>query len=255
MNDAGGKARILLAEDGAVGQLVTTQILEKAGYDVSVVSDGAAALDRLRNAPFDLVVMDCMMPGMDGFEATRAIRDGQAGDAARKIPIVALTALNSAEDRERVDAAGMDEFVGKPVGSVALLGVVSRCLEESGGNDADGGDTDPPEDKGRDDSLADALEEWSPGFMDSIIDQFLDEVPQEVSELREALASEDLQRLRDIAHRLRGSADILKARILSARARALEKAADVGSKLLVAQLTPALISELEKLTVDLRDES
>ncbi len=105
--------RILLAEDSKVNQLVMTYFLESAGHRVQAVETGRQALDALRRERFDLVFMDVQMPVMDGLEATRLIRQG--GGLPADVPIVALTAYAMEGDRERFLAAGMDDYLSKPV--------------------------------------------------------------------------------------------------------------------------------------------
>jgi CheY-like chemotaxis protein len=104
---------VLVVEDNATNQKVVRRLLEKLGCTVTIAGNGLEALDRLAGAAFDLVLMDCQMPEMDGFEATRQIRRSDRGHAA--IPIVALTANAMASDREACLDAGMDDFVTKPV--------------------------------------------------------------------------------------------------------------------------------------------
>lgn len=250
-NQDGDKYRILVVEDAVVGQVVVRNILEAARFNVSIVSDGLAAIEALAGMQYDLVVMDCMMPDMDGFEATRRIRAGDAGADNETIPIIALTALVSVDDQDRCREAGMNDFVRKPVDEDDLVAAVLRQLEKKPAGPvvatADG--SSEAEQK----SLMAALEEWSPGFMDSIIDQFLADVPGEIEALRTALEASNLARLRDIAHRLRGAADVLQAHTLSSRALALEKASAEGRLPLARQLTPALMHELGKLDETLRD--
>ncbi|MBI5168356.1 MAG: response regulator [Candidatus Eisenbacteria bacterium] len=119
--------RILLAEDIPTNQKVATRLLEKLGCAVFVAENGRLALERFRNERFDLVLMDCQMPEMDGFEATRAIRAHEAAHGGR-IPIVALTANAMEGDRERCLAAGMDDFVSKPVRRETLILALERRL-------------------------------------------------------------------------------------------------------------------------------
>jgi CheY-like chemotaxis protein len=108
--------RILLAEDNAVNQLVARRFLERLGHDVDVVPDGAAALVALQTDRYDLVLMDCNMPNVDGFEATRRIRRGEAGRAVRSIPIIALTASATVDDHNSCLAAGQfEELAGDGV--------------------------------------------------------------------------------------------------------------------------------------------
>ena len=117
-------ARILVAEDNLVNQTVIRRMLEKRGCRVEVVGNGAAAVQAVRARSYDLIFMDCHMPELDGFEATRAIRDGETG--TRRVPIVAFTADAVADTRERCAAAGMDDCVTKPVTTEALARILAR---------------------------------------------------------------------------------------------------------------------------------
>jgi signal transduction histidine kinase/ActR/RegA family two-component response regulator len=120
------RGRVLLVEDNVVNQAVALGMLEALGVDVTVASDGRDALDRLSAAQFDAVLMDCQMPVMDGFEATRAIRGREGGGAA--LPIIALTANAVVGDRERCLAAGMNEYLSKPFKLEQLGDVLGRYL-------------------------------------------------------------------------------------------------------------------------------
>lgn len=118
--------RVLLVEDNATNRLVITRMLERMGVCVTGVGEGAAAVAALREASFDLVFMDVMMPGMDGLQATREIRvlDGAAG----RVPIVGLSAAAMCTDEEAALAAGMDGFTAKPVRSAGLAAAIARVL-------------------------------------------------------------------------------------------------------------------------------
>ena len=116
--------RILVAEDNAVNQTVARRTLESLGYDVDVVSDGVAAVDAVSGKSYALVLMDCQMPGLDGYEATRAIRS--LPDAAARTPIVAMTASALDGDRQRCLDAGMDDYVTKPFDTERLADCVTR---------------------------------------------------------------------------------------------------------------------------------
>ncbi|HEY3378752.1 MAG TPA: response regulator [Armatimonadota bacterium] len=118
---------VLLAEDNHINQMVARRILEKHGYQVTAVSDGQQALDALKREPYDLVLMDLLMPVMDGEEATRHIRTDEAG-TGRRLPIIALTANAMPGDRERCLDAGMDDYVPKPVSSTQLISTIDRVL-------------------------------------------------------------------------------------------------------------------------------
>jgi CheY-like chemotaxis protein len=116
--------RVLLVEDNLTNQRVAQRLLERAGCLVTVAGNGVEAVECFRTHPFDIVFMDCQMPEMDGYEATRAIRELES-DGARA-PIVALTANAMEGDRERCLAAGMDDFVSKPIRREVLLGSIER---------------------------------------------------------------------------------------------------------------------------------
>jgi len=121
-----GKLRILLAEDDFVSNISTVKLMEKQGHSIEAVYDGEQALARLRDASFDLVLMDVQMPVLDGVEATRAIRRGEAGEQARHVPIIALTAYAMDGDKEKFLAAGMNGYLAKPLERREFLKEVER---------------------------------------------------------------------------------------------------------------------------------
>jgi signal transduction histidine kinase/DNA-binding response OmpR family regulator len=116
---------ILVAEDNRVNQTVITRMLQKLGHRVDVAANGLEAISALRRIAYDLVFMDCQMPEMDGFGATRSIRAGEVG-TPRHIPIVALTANAMQGDREQCLAAGMDDYIAKPVTKQTLAAALER---------------------------------------------------------------------------------------------------------------------------------
>jgi len=122
------RVRILLAEDNAVNQKVALKILERLGYRADAVGNGKEALAALEKIPYDLVLMDVQMPEMDGFEATRAVRDGRAKVLDRNVPIIAMTAHAMKGDRERCLEAGMDDYIGKPVTPSAVKEILEKYL-------------------------------------------------------------------------------------------------------------------------------
>ncbi len=124
-----GRGLILLAEDNLINQKVTVAMLESGGYCVDVVAEGADAVTAVRAFQYDAVLMDCHMPLMDGFDATTAIR-AEEGDR-RHAPIIALTAGAMQEDRERCLAAGMDDYLAKPVRKADLLAAVGRWVGDA----------------------------------------------------------------------------------------------------------------------------
>jgi PAS domain S-box-containing protein len=121
------RGRVLVAEDNAVSQLLAAEVLRRLGCQVDVAGNGREAVDAFRQLPYDLVLMDCDMPVMDGFEATRQIRALEAG-TERRVPIVAMTASAMQGDPERCLQAGMDEFLSKPLRLPQLRQVINTWL-------------------------------------------------------------------------------------------------------------------------------
>lgn len=117
--------RILVAEDNPVNQKVALGLLKKIGHVAKAVADGKQAIEALAREPYDIVFMDCQMPEMDGYKATEAIRRKEG--LGQHTWIVALTANTMAGDREACIAAGMDDYVAKPIRSDALAASISRC--------------------------------------------------------------------------------------------------------------------------------
>ncbi|HHN73589.1 MAG TPA: response regulator, partial [Acidobacteria bacterium] len=118
-------ATVLLAEDNLVNQKVAQRMLEKMGYRSTVVSDGRQALEALQQGDYDILLTDVQMPVMDGYELTRAIRR-QEQDGRRRLPIIAMTAHAMRGDREKCLAAGMDDYVSKPVDREELARVIEK---------------------------------------------------------------------------------------------------------------------------------
>ena len=121
-------ARILLAEDNVINQKVAIHMLKAIGYTVDVVADGQQAVEALERFNYDLVLMDCMMPEMDGFEATAAIRGLNSKVHNHNVPIIAMTANAMKEDRDKCLAAGMDDYVSKPVKKWVLADILEQWL-------------------------------------------------------------------------------------------------------------------------------
>jgi len=120
--------RILLAEDNVINQKVAVKMIERLGYHLDVVADGGEAVEALSRIPYLLVFMDCQMPEMDGFEATRHIRAMEG--SARHTPIIAMTANAMQGDREHCLSVGMDDYISKPISSEAVAAILRRWLPD-----------------------------------------------------------------------------------------------------------------------------
>lgn len=125
------KLHILVAEDNPVNQMVARKLLEKLGCSVVLVDDGQKATEAVSQEAFDLVLMDCMMPVMDGYEATKAIRN--SGESYAGIPIIAFTANTMEEDQLACQQAGMDDFIDKPVTIDKMSKLLQRWSAQSDG--------------------------------------------------------------------------------------------------------------------------
>jgi CheY-like chemotaxis protein len=122
--------RALLAEDNVINQTIAVRVLEKRGHVVTVAQNGQAALYACETQGFELILMDIQMPGMDGLEATAAIRKQEISTGGH-LPIIAMTAHALKGDRERCIAAGMDGYVSKPIRTAGLLATIESVLQDS----------------------------------------------------------------------------------------------------------------------------
>jgi CheY-like chemotaxis protein len=122
--------RVLLAEDNVVNQKVAARMLERLGYEVDVAGDGGAALELHGRRRYDLVLLDCQMPVLDGYQSAKAMRERERHSSEDHVPIVALTANAMVEDRARCLGAGMDDYVSKPVRLEDLREILARWVSD-----------------------------------------------------------------------------------------------------------------------------
>jgi len=214
---AGGRrCRILVAEDNVINQLVIVQQLTAMGHDVAAVHNGWEVLEAVESGGFDLVLMDCQMPELDGYEASRRIREGS--EEIRRIPIVALTAHAMREELDRCLAVGMNDYITKPF----LEDVLRRKLEHWLGNAGDGPEPErpalpetlPPLDDARITELRGLGRAVGRDVLGEIAETFQSQA--HVTEIRSALARGDWPLLKRSAHALKGSSAVLGAMGLSA---------------------------------------
>jgi two-component system, sensor histidine kinase and response regulator len=227
VQEARMRFNILLAEDTEVNQKLAMAILQGRGHNVTLAVNGREAVDRWKDEEFDLVLMDVQMPGMDGFEATRAIREREK-ETGRHTPIVAMTAHSMQGYKERCIEAGMDDYVSKPIRSKELFEVMEKVARKSStvsrveaveqeirpyidGNDVfDAASTM---------STLDGNKEL---FRD-ISEIFFENTPQYLNKIRDAIAEKDAFKLERAAHALKGTVANFGARRSFDAAFRLEK--------------------------------
>ena len=125
------EGKVLLVEDNTINQKVALKMLETMGFSAKVAQDGGVALQMLQQEAFDLVLMDDHMPNMDGYEATRRLRSADSGAVNPRVPVVAMTANAMKGDREKCLAAGMDDYIAKPIDSKELADKLAGWLPQS----------------------------------------------------------------------------------------------------------------------------
>jgi CheY-like chemotaxis protein/anti-sigma regulatory factor (Ser/Thr protein kinase) len=231
------QANVLLVEDNPVNSMVITKILATAGYTPLAVDSGDAALDQLEAGGIDAVLMDVNMPGESGIETVKLFRFTEMGDR-RRVPIIALTADATQETREACLAAGMDEYVTKPVDAGRLLEVLAAHIAAGDEPAAPAAVTDPDgvidEDAGSREHLdLGALEtlidlDPSGAFLSEVADEFVRDVGVLAADVSVACDHGDVERAGDLLHALKSAAGYAGAASVRDRAVALQAAVTAG---------------------------
>src|SRR6185436_7978423 len=248
--------RILVAEDNSVNQRVALLMLERLGYVADVAADGFEVLAALRRQRYDLILMDVQMPGMDGLEATRRIRTEAPRE--RQPRILAITANALREHREACFAAGMDDFLSKPILLPDLRAALLRTAGEGdrppAGEAADGEAATPALDPARLGELRQLEAMTGQSLVRGLLDKFLKEAPRDVERLREALGRVDAPAFAFVAHSLKGSSAQIGAPRLAALSAELERrgrSADLDG---VARLLADAENEIQRLAPLLEEQ-
>ncbi len=260
-----GGIRILVVEDDQVNQLVAMHQVQSLGFSAQAVSNGREALRVLDQARFDLVLMDCQMPELDGYETTRRIRR-QETESERHLPVIAVTAHAMPGDREKCLAAGMDDYLAKPFKEDSLAAVLDQWLglDQSArsirGPTATSAAPASVLDRETVDRLQQIDRRSKRGFLRRSIEVFLSHNAPKLRDLRRALEQQDSEPLGQIAHGLAGSAGTLGALDLSLLGRQLERVAEArdftSAKPLVEQIEVGYRqaeTELRQLVSDRED--
>jgi CheY-like chemotaxis protein len=235
--------RVVVAEDNRVNQLVIRRLLERLHHTVVLCDDGCAAVAAVERERPDLVLMDVQMPEMDGFVATAAIREREAArPGGRRLPIVALTAYAMKGDRERCLAAGMDDYLTKPIRHDQLATVLARFTGEAWSS-AESDQLSPALDEAA--ALAHAGDDRQ--LLGERLGTFLQDGPGHLQAIRDAVAGADAPALVRAAHTMNGSLRVLGAAAATALVGPLEALGRAGRLEGAAALLAQLESELERV--------
>lgn len=253
--------RILLVEDNITNQAVATAILEKLGYLCDVAPDGKKALESLESTPYDIVLMDCQMPVMDGYKATMNIRKKKSLVLDSQIPVIAMTANAMKGDREKCLAAGMDDYISKPIRARNLAGVIEKWLkfiddkanqnpediEESNGVETNGikNDSEIFDPKIILENLMGDTE-----LAATILEAFLSDIPEQIKALQEYLDKNKAKEVERQAHTIKGASASIGANALQKLCFKIETAGNKGDLDTAKKNMPLLsirYTELEKL--------
>ena len=219
------RARILVAEDNTTNQLVAVGLLERLGYRADVVANGREAVEAVGRSRYDLVLMDCQMPEMDGFEATRAIR--QSEPPGRRLPILALTADATAQGREQCMGSGMDDYVTKPIDRGRLREVLLRWLPPD--LEPDPVATESPEPKAHPAALQlsqlCSLVGDDPAKIRRYLELFASTTGTLMDQISASIDQREAPGLRRLSHTLKGACGNIGAVEMAGLARQLEEAA------------------------------
>jgi CheY-like chemotaxis protein/HPt (histidine-containing phosphotransfer) domain-containing protein/two-component sensor histidine kinase len=245
--------RILIAEDNSTNREVALGMLRNLGLRADAVANGAEAIRALESIPYDLVLMDMRMPVMDGIEAARQIRNPQSAVLEHDIPIIALTADAMQSDRDSCQAAGMNDFVPKPILKSVLRAALKRWLCTGNAATPSGAPQVVPSTTAADTTLIFDLEGML-GRLDGdnelaaiVIAVFLEDIPAQIQTLKDFVKSGDTASSARQAHSIRGASANVGGDRLRNVASVMEKAADVGDLHAVAARMADLELEFDRL--------
>ncbi|TMI20158.1 MAG: response regulator [Betaproteobacteria bacterium] len=228
---AGIRGNILLVEDNLINQQVALGILQIQGYSVTVVNNGREALDAHAQGAFDLILMDCHMPEMDGFEATREIRGRERSSIGKRVPIIALTANAMAQDREECLNTGMDDHLSKPFSMQTMQDMLDRWMPHAASTKSAAATELAARGPAKAAAALDrrVLDQLStllkPERLARAINFYLVESPKLIQKLKQAAAANDAPEIVRSAHSLKSSSANLGASVLSRYCEDIEASA------------------------------
>lgn len=242
--------KVLVAEDNLVNQKLIVALLEKVGHQVVIADNGRQAVELFGQHHFDLVLMDIQMPEMDGFEATYEIRKAQS-ESGQRIPIIALTAHASESDRKRCLAAGMDEYIAKPIRAVQLYELIESQTGRSSQVDSDGASQAPQPDRVVDWKLAFNTVGGDRSLLTDLIGIFLSDYESLTENISKAIETKNEKELRLSAHSIKGALTHLGARdaaILAGRLEDLASSGNLeGTDFAFQEFQPSLMLVIEEM--------
>jgi PAS domain S-box-containing protein len=245
------RVRLLVVDDNPVNQRVAVRMLEKMGHVVDIADNGIGALAALGRVKYDAVLMDCQMPEMDGFEATREIRRREASD--RHTVIIAMTAGAMAGDQDKCLASGMDAYLSKPVKADKLAAMVTLWTDPDTHGDQSSSRSDSSPGL-LDQTYVTGLRELGTDEFDELVRLFLRDGRTRVDGLRVAQANGDTAAMVKLAHSLKGSASSFGAGTLAARCGELQARARAADAAEDARMIDSVDAEFVLASAALREE-
>ncbi|MEI7431682.1 MAG: response regulator, partial [Betaproteobacteria bacterium] len=248
--------RILLADDNVVNQKVTQAMLSRLGYSVDVVADGREAVNALQLIDYDLVLMDCQMPEMDGYEATTIIRNASSKVLNHEVPVIAMTANAMTGDREKCLVAGMTDYLSKPIAISELQSKLEQISEYSDAKPpvslsaTDAGHASqvlPDEVKVLDSQAALRMLDDSMSTLLMMLPIVLEQLRTNRLEISQAVNDKDIKRVKTASHRLKGSVGQIGATQSYQLCALLEAAAARGDASVFDELQQKLAEALDAL--------
>jgi len=245
--------QILIAEDNRINRIVVVKMLEKLGHHAEAVENGREAVEFLRQTPCDLVLMDCQMPVLDGFDATRIIRNPNSGVRNPTVPIIALTARAMKQDRDLCLESGMNDYLSKPAGSKQLATVIERwCPQAAIRQDASTTLAEapfPPDHFDREDLLKNTNGDCK--LAAKYAADFLIETPPLLTQLSAAISCGDTATADRLAHTLMETSANMGGHLLSQIARQMPSATQADA---LTRLLPAAQAAFQTLSSQLHKE-
>jgi two-component system sensor histidine kinase/response regulator len=258
-----GSIRLLLAEDNPVNQEVAISMLEMLGCRCDLAANGVEVLAALERADYDVILMDCQMPEMDGFEATAEIRRREQSAPGQHVPIIAVTANAMEGDREQCLQAGMDDYLSKPFSRVQLLEVLSRWFGQAAADAAHEQQERPAAanddaaaslDAGALSNIRSLQQAGKPDILARVIDLYLADCPGVMNQLRSAIAAGDAGQVRQLAHRMKSGSANLGALRMAELCKQLEQLGHGGELGDAAALLQRIETEFRQVVAALQVE-